>query len=407
MRILYVSQYFPPEMGAPAGRVYELSRAWAGHRHQVTVLTTMPHHPTGIVPTSYRRKMLVRERIDGIDVVRTWIFPAANRGFVRRTASYLSFMVSAIVTGFFFVRRHDVVIATSPQFFVSIAGAVLGASGRGRFVLEIRDLWPDSLIAVGALTKAWAIRALKRLEYYLYRKARHIVVVTQSFERILSDNGVPREKISVITNGVDLAKFSPGEGQGLREALGLNGKFVVAYIGTIGLAHGLEVVLRAAERLRSDEDIVFLLVGEGARRGEIEREQRRMGLENVVFTGEQPRDRIPDFLRAADACLVHLRRDPLFEAVIPSKVFEIMGCGKPIIMGVGGEARELVERAGAGISFESEDEEGLMAAIERLKEDGALRERMGEDGRRFVERHYNREALAGHYLELIEEQTRA
>ncbi|MFH0964469.1 MAG: glycosyltransferase family 4 protein [Planctomycetota bacterium] len=401
MRILYVSQYFPPEMGAPAARVHEMSRAWARRGARVTVLTAMPHHPTGVVPRRYRRKRLLREERDGIRVVRTWIWPAANRGFVKRTTSYLTFMASAIVSGLTAVRKHDVVIASSPQFFVGIAGWALAKLGRGKFVFEVRDLWPDSLLAVGAMREGPAFRMLKRVERFLYREAWKIVVVTESSGRILSESGIGEEKIEVVTNGVDLETFHPGEDEETRRGLGLAGRFVVSYVGTIGLAHGLEVILRAAEKLRQAPEIVFIVVGEGAERERIEREKEGMGLRNVLFTGEVPRERIPGILRASDACLVHLKRAKLFETVIPSKIFEIMGCGKPILMGVRGEARRLVEEAGAGVLFESEDEDGLVAAIQKLRSDKGLARRLGAGGRAFVEARYSREAMAERFLSFL------
>ena len=398
---MYLSQYFPPEMGAPPARVDGFSRLWAAWGHDVSVLTAFPHHPTGVVPRGYRRKRFARETRDGVTVVRTWIYPSANRGLVRRTLSYLSFMISAIFTGFFALRPHDVIIATSPQFFVAVAGWVLSVLGRGRFILEVRDLWPDSIIAVGALRSPWIIRPLKRLERFLYRQADRIVVVTESSKQILEESGVPAEKISVVTNGVELDRFRPGEEPALRRRLGVDGRFVVSYIGTIGMAHALDVVLRAAEAMPAESDVLFVIVGEGALRKRLEDESQARGLRNVRFAGEQARERIPALLRASQACLVHLKRADLFKTVIPSKIFEIMACGRPILMGVGGEAARLVERAGAGIVFESENDAQLREAIHTLQADPDGLRRMGEAGRRFVETGYGRGQLARRYAALL------
>lgn len=404
LRVLYMSQYFPPEMGAPAGRVWGFSRLWTQAGREVTVLTAFPHHPTGVVPRRYQRKRLARERPDGVSVVRTWIYPAANRGVVKRILSYLSFMVSAIFTGFFVVRGHDVIIASSPQFFVGVAGWVLGVLGRGKFVFEVRDLWPDSMVAVGAIKHRGIIALLKRLEYFLYRRAHRVVVVTESTKRVLVEGGIPAEKISVVTNGVDIDEFAPGREEGLRRRLDIHDRFVISYIGTIGMAHGLEVVLRAGQKLRDegDCDVVFLIIGEGARKQQLDDERRRRGLENVRFMGQQPRERIPALLRASDACLVHLRAAELFATVIPSKIFEIMGCGRPILMGVGGEAARIVERGEAGVVFESENADQLVALVRKLRSDRELASGLGEGGRELAVNEYCRDVLARRYMELLE-----
>lgn len=377
---------------------------WAQWGSDVTVLTAFPHHPTGVVPRRYQRKRLVREEADGVSVVRTWIYPAANRGVAKRILSYLSFMVSAIFTGLFVVRRHDVIVASSPQFFVGVAGWVLSVLGRGKFVFEVRDLWPDSLVAVGAIKHQAIIAPLKRLEYFLYRRAHRVVVVTESTKRVLEEGGIASEKISVVTNGVDVDVFTPGTEEALRRRLDVHDKFVVSYIGTIGLAHALEVVLHAARKLRDDGDgdVVFLIVGEGARKQQLEDQLRQLGLDNVRFIGQQPRNRIPALLRASDACLVHLRAAELFTTVIPSKIFEIMGCGRPILMGVGGEAARIVERGRAGIAFESENAAQLVDMVRKLNNDRELLKRMGETAREFAVREYGRDRLARKYAELLE-----
>ena len=336
--------------------------------------------------------------------MRTWIYPAANRGVAKRILSYLSFMVSAIFTGLFVLRAHDVIVASSPQFFVGVTGWVLSALGRGKFVFEVRDLWPDSVVAVGAIKREEIIRPLKRLEYFLYRRAHRVVVVTESTRRVLVEGGIPAEKISVVTNGVDISVFAPGEEEELRRRLDVHDKFVISYIGTIGMAHGLEVALRAGQKLRDsgDTDVVFLIIGEGARKQQLDDQRRRLGLGNVRFVGQRPREQIPALLRASNACLVHLRAAELFTTVIPSKIFEIMGCGRPILMGVGGEAARIVESAGAGVAFESEDADQLVALVRKLRNDKELLSRMGKAGRKLVVNEYGQDALARRYIELLE-----
>ena len=223
MRILYVSQYYPPEPGAPAARVSELAQAWSRAGHEVTVLTGLPHHPTGVVPKRYRRQIAIRERINGVEVLRTWLYATANRGKVRRSLSYASFGLSAILSGLVLAKRPDVLIATSPQFLCAVAGHTIAGTRRLPFVFEVRDLWPESIVAVGALPAGHPlIRGLEVVENRLYREAAKIVVVTDSFRDRLISRGIPAEKIGVIKNGVDLERFVPrSQDTDLRKRFGL------------------------------------------------------------------------------------------------------------------------------------------------------------------------------------------
>jgi len=394
-------------MGAPAARVHELSRAWARAGHDVTVLTAFPHHPTGIIPPGYRGRIMMRERIDRIDVLRTWVYATANKGFLKRTLSYISFMLSAIFLGLPCLgRRYDVVVATSPQFFVAVAGCVISTLLRKPFVFELRDLWPESIVAVGALRNPIVIRILESMEMMLYRRARAICAVADSYVDILRKRGIDPGKIFVVKNGVDLERFRPrgkSAGAAVAEEFDLAGKFVCIYIGTIGMAHGLEIVLEAAERTQDDDSLVYLLVGEGARRPELEGKAGARALANVIFTGQQPRERVADFLAASDAVLVHLKKAELFKHVIPSKIFEIMACARPIIMGVAGEGARIVEEAGAGAAIEPENTDEFLGAVETLRADDARRRKMGASGRRYVEASFDREKLAADYLRHLEE----
>jgi glycosyltransferase involved in cell wall biosynthesis len=310
-------------------------------------------------------------------------------------------MLSAIFLGIPSVGRgYDVVIATSPQFFVGIAGLVIATWKRTPFVFEVRDLWPASIVAVGALTNRFIIGILESIEMMLYRRARIVVAVADSTVDILGRRGIPPAKIAVVKNGVDLDKFAPGadDGRAVREEFGLAGKFVTSYIGTIGMAHGLDIVLDAAERTKADDAVAYMIVGEGARREEIEAAAVERGLSNVVFAGQQPRERVAEFLAASDAVLVHLKKTDLFEHVIPSKIFEIMACEKPIIMGVAGEAAAIIAEAKSGIVIEPEDSDALIAAVRRLQSDAAARTAMGKAGRAYVEAHFSRDRLAEDYL---------
>lgn len=401
MRILYLSQYFPPEMGAPAARVHELSREWVRLGHEVTVLTGFPNHPTGVIPAEYRGRLIRRETVDGIRVVRTPIYAAANRGFLRRVLNYVSYASSASLLGPFLTPRPDVLIATSPQFLTAVAGLWLSALKRVPFVLEVRDLWPQSIVEVGAMRAgSLPIRLLEWLERLLYRRADHIVPVTESFVEPIASRGGDRSRMTVITNGVDLELFRPLPRDEARRALGLSPGFLAVYVGTHGMAHGLDLVLDAA-RLPAARDMTFLLVGEGAEKAALKARAAAEGIANVLFWDQQPRDQVARIVAASNACLVLLRDKPLFRTVIPSKIFEFMGSGRAIVTTVDGESRGIVERAGAGVFVPPERPDALAEALAALAANPARVESLGRSGRSYVEGNYARPALAARYAEAL------
>lgn len=402
MKILYASQYFPPEMGAPAARVHEMSREWVRLGHQVTVLTGFPNHPTGVVPPEYRGQWLRRDIIDGIQVVRVPIYAAANKGFAKRIVNYLSFGASASAVGPFVATRPDVVIATSPQFLTAVAGYWLSRLYRVPFVFEVRDLWPRSIVEVGAMSATSpVVKVLEQIELFLYRSASRIVVVTESFVDEIRARGIDRSKLSVITNGVDLDLFQPGSRQEARARLGLPADgFIATYVGTHGMAHGLDMLLDAAARLVAD-GITLLLVGEGAEKAALRERATREGIRNVVFWDQRPRSEIADVCAAANVCLVLLRGKELFRTVIPSKIFEFMGAGRAIHTTVDGESRSIIERAGAGVFSPPEDVEAFVATMRGYAASPAALDELGMSGRRYAEANYSRPALAARYADLL------
>jgi len=406
VKILYVSQYFPPEMGAPAARVAELSRYWAQDGHDVTVLTGFPNHPTGVVPAEYRRKfrqLVVREKTGGVNVIRTWLLPFPNRKTYERIMNYSSFCFSAACTGLF-AERPDVVIASSPQLLVGLSGWWLARRKRSRFVFEVRDLWPESLAAVGVgHEKSLVYRALARIAGFLYRKSDHIVVVTPAFKDYLVQHWqVKPGKISVVENGVEADLFSPRSESGLRTELGADGKFIVSYIGTMGNAHGLQTVIEAAEQLQSAApNVLFLLVGEGAEKQQLVSLARSRRLSNLRFVDQQSRENIPAYICASDACLVLLKKSEIFKTVIPSKMLEFMSCARPVILGVEGQARQILEDAQAGVCIEPENPSELAQAILRLADDEQLRETLGRNGRRHVLQYFSRRQSATAYIDVL------
>ncbi len=402
MRILYVSQYFPPEMGAPSARVFELSRRWVQNGDRVTVLTSFPNHPTGVIPSEYRGYRFLEEEKNGIRVVRTYIFAAPNKGFFKRVLSYFSFMCSSILQGTRKVGQQDVLIATSPQFFVGIAGYIISRLKNIPFVFEVRDLWPESIVQLGQLRNRLVIRFLEWIEMTLYRKAAHIVGVADSTLQILTERGVPAQKISIIKNGVDLELFQCHMPQNeLKKKHRLQDKFIVSYIGTHGLSHALDKVLDTASLLSSEKDILFLLVGEGAEKENLIKKARDLNLQNVQFLDQIEKKQLPEYYALSDVILVTLRDLPLFRSVIPSKIFEIMAMARPIVISVDGESRRLVEEAQAGIFSPPENVQMLKEKILELKNNPELCARLGANGRRYVEQHFDRNRLADQYQELL------
>jgi colanic acid biosynthesis glycosyl transferase WcaI len=408
VKILYVSQYFPPEMGAPAARADELSRHWAQLGHDVTILTGFPNHPTGIVPEDWRshfHRLHYTETVDGVRVVRTWLWPLPNRKAHERIRNYASFCISAAVSGLA-LRGPQVIIATSPQLLVALSGWWLAFWKRVPFVFEVRDLWPESLAAVGAGEEGTLLhRTLGAIAGFLYRHADRIVVVTPAFkDHLIRYWNVPASKISIVENGVetDLFRLDPAA-MDVRKQLRLEDRFLICYIGTMGNAHGLETLIAAAEELRTAlPNAMFLLIGEGAEKERIVGLAASRGLTNLQFLGQQPREQIPAYISAADICLVMLKKTELFKTVIPTKLLEYMACERPVVVAVDGQARQIVEEARGGVFVEPENSEALVKAILDLAEDPERRRQMGASGRQYIVSKFSREKTAHDYIAVLE-----
>jgi len=398
MHILFLTDNFPPEMNAPASRTFEHAKRWVAAGARVTVVTCFPNFPAGKIFPGYRNRFYQREVMDGIEVVRVWSYVTANEGFIKRTLDYLSFLPPAVIASLF-ISRPNVVVATSPQFFCAVAGFFVSRLKRRPFVFELRDLWPDSIVAVGAMKESFPLKMLRRLEYYLYRKATRIVSLTHSFKTVLTNNGIPADKIVVVPNGADLDAYQPGERpDALATKIGIENKFVAAYVGTIGMAHGLETLLKTAAQLRHRSDIAFVLVGPGAQKDELEQLAKEQKLDNIFFVGPVTKTEVKAYWRLADVALVLLKDVPLFQHVIPSKMFEAMSTEKPIILGVRGESQGILEKSRAGIVIPPEDDVALSEAILKLADDREMRETMGKAGRQFVTTHFDRDQLAKEML---------
>ncbi len=404
IRILFLTHYFHPEGNAPASRVLALGKRWVKAGHQVTVITCAPNVPNGVVYPGYKNRWCQRETVEGIEVVRVWTYIAANEGTVLRILNYLSYMVTAAWRALR-MPRPDLVVATSPQFFCGWAGIIAARLRRVPLVLEIRDIWPESIAAVEAIENRRVLRFVEYLERKMYEAPRRIVTVGDGYRRRLIEKGVPESKLDVVMNGLDTEIFSPRPpDRELARRWNLEGKFVCSYIGTIGLACGLDTVLKAAVDLKEHghRDVVFLLVGDGAKKTALADDVRRQELDNVRFTGRQDKQTIPDWLAVSNACLVHLKKTELFKTVMPSKIFEAAGMARPIINGVSGFAEDFVKKAGAGICIEPENVQQLVEAVLYLKNNPEEAARMGESGRNYVFTRYNRDKLAGDYLKILE-----
>lgn len=403
MRIIIVTHYFPPEIGAPQARLSALAAAWTAEGDDVTVLTGMPNHPTGVIPPAYRGAIRRRDRLDGYRVLRTWLYATPNEGVVRKTMGHLSFMITSVLLGGRASGPADVVVVSSPTFFAIGAGWLLARLKRARLVVEVRDLWPAIFSELGVLTSRPVIRLLERLELAAYAAADTVIVVSDGFRANLIGRGVPAGKVHTIRNGVRPDEFDPGAEPDarLRARLGARpGDCLVLYAGTHGISQGLTSVADAAARL-TQEEVRFAFVGEGADKQRLRDRVAEHGLRNVSLLPGMPHEQVPALLAAADICLVPLRDVPLFSAFIPSKMFEYLAAGKPVVGALAGEAAQILREAGAWV-VPPGDSEALAAAIRALAADPGRRVAMGRQGRCYVEKYFDRGTLARLYRKLLD-----
>lgn len=407
MRTLIVTHYFPPEIGAPQARLSEMARSWAAEGDDVTVLTGMPNHPTGVIPPRYRRRLLMTENVDSYRVVRTWLYATPNEGIIKKTLGHVSFMLSSVLLGLRKVGRPDVVVVSSPTFFSIWAGWVIAKIRGARFVVEIRDLWPAIFVELGVLTNRHVIRMLEIAELTAYRWADAVIVVSEGFRENLIERGVPSSKVNTIRNGVDLERFDPtgvtvDERDAARGRLGADADdTLVLYIGAHGISHGLSSVADAAvEFQHKDATVRFAFVGDGAAKAELERHVSELQLDNVTMLPGVPREEVPVLLAAADICLVPLRDVALFTTFIPSKIFEYLAAEKAVIGAVRGESAEILREAHA-VVVEPESPGELADAIRTLADDAGTRDEMGRLGRAYVEAEFDRNRLARRYRAIL------
>jgi glycosyltransferase involved in cell wall biosynthesis len=403
MKVLFLSHYFPPEVNAPAIRTFEHCREWAAAGHEVHVITCVPSHPRGIPFPGYRTARYQREELEGIQVHRIWTYLAANQGVVKRTLNYASFLPSAAWRALR-LGPFEVIIATSPQFFTAVTGYCVSRLKAAPWIFELRDLWPDSIAAVGAMKSSRLLRMIEKFELHMYRHAQAVVCLTHAFVENLKQRGITSKKLYYVPNGVEVGYWRKGNGAKVREKYGMTDEeCLVSYIGTIGMAHGIHTILDCADSLKAvHPDVRFLVVGDGAELDGIREQVKSRRLSNVLLPGLIPHEAVKDYLAATDISLVLLRRSEVFLTVLPSKMFESMAAGKPIILGVEGEARRVLEQSGGGLAVPPENSQALAQAILTLVRDREFRENLGKSGSLFVASEFNRKALAAKYLSLLE-----
>jgi glycosyltransferase involved in cell wall biosynthesis len=399
MKILFLTDNFPPEVNAPASRTYEHCVEWVKAGEDVTVITCEPNFPKGKVYDGYKNRLYKKEMMDGIKVIRVWSYIAENKGTIKRTLDYISYSVTSFFAGLF--QKADIIVATSPQFFTALSGRTLSAWKHTPWIMEVRDLWPESIKTVGAVKDGSIIRYFERQEMKCYRKAKKIVVVTDSFRKKLIARGVPQEKIFVIKNGVNKDLFRPvPKDKALISQLGLDGKKIIGYIGTHGMAHKLDFILRCAKNMEGKNNYHFLLIGSGAEKANLLKLKEELQLTNVTMLDSVPKTEVSKYISILDIALINLRKSDLFTTVIPSKIFENAGMEIPIIMGVEGEAKEIVEGYGAGLCFEPENEQDFDEKLDMLLTDDDLYQKCKEGCRRLAD-DFDRKKLAKEMLEII------
>ncbi len=405
MNVAFFSHYFSPEIGAPSARIHDLARCWLKMGHTVQVITCFPNHPTGQLYPGYRSGRYLHERLDGIEVHRHWSYITPNKGFIKKTLGHLSYMPAAALLSNRYVKSPDVAIGTSPTFFAAMAGASFARRRRIPFIMEVRDLWPAIFVELGVIRNRQLIALLERFEMRLYRQATKIVVVTEAFRQKLIQRGLPAEKIVTIRNGADVEFWKPtGTSDQIRQKHGLEGRFVVAYIGAHGISHSLDRILDCAHELRGFPEIHFLFVGEGAEKSKLVQRAGELKLANTTFLDPVGKNEVRELYELADICLVPLRNIPLFDAFIPSKLFEMLAMGRPIIGSLRGEAAEILKRSGAALIVEPEDSHALAdAVLDLYRRPAEARREMGRRGHEFVVSHYSRQTLATRYLDLMNE----
>ena len=402
MKILFITDNFPPEVNAPATRTFEHVIEWQKKGVEVTIVTCAPNFPHGKVYDGYKNKLYQKEMYKGIEVIRVWSYVSSNSGFAKRVLDYVSFAFMAFIVGLF--RKQDIIIATSPQFFTTWAAWALSKIKRTPWIFELRDLWPESIKTVGAMKQGKAIDFLERVELGLYKSSDKVIAVTDAFKKNLINRGIEENKISVVTNGSNLELFYPRDKEtALLQELNLENKFIVGYIGTHGMAHSLDFIMNSIAEIK-DNDIHFLFIGDGAMKKNIVNIAEKLKLANVTFLNPISKDEVPRYLSLVDVSLAPLKKDDNFKTVIPSKIFEASAMLKPTLLGVEGQAQEILEKYNAGLCFEPENMNDFIEKLLILKNHKDTYN-LCQDGCKSLANDFNRKRLAAEMLVIIRKIT--
>ncbi len=398
LRVIILTQYYPPEIGAPQARLHELTRALVAAGHDTVVLTAMPSYPVGRVYDGYGG-LFRRESRDGADVLRTWAYANQSPALIKRLANYLSFVFSSLVGGLLFLPKADYLICESPPVFLGLTAFTLSAAKGARWIFNVSDLWTDTAVRVNALSEGWKLRLAVKLEASCYRRAWRVSGQSREITSLIEDRhrGVRTYHFS---NGVNVEMFDPAlRTEEARRELGFDPYCVVLYSGLHGLAQGLMQVLEAARLLKDEAGLRFVLIGDGPEKQKLIVAAQRMGLDNVEFRDPAPREQMPRVVCSADIGLVPLKsRIP---GAVPSKLYEAMGCGIPVVLAAAGEPADIVESAGCGLVAPPGDAQAMAAAIRQLARDPAARARLGRAGRRAAEEQFNRKVISAKFIEFL------
>ena len=401
MRILILSQYYEPE---PLPKPSDLAQALAERGHVVSVVTGFPNYPSGRLYPGYRFCLFQKEKINGVPLVRTFTLPYHGRSSLGRIFNYASFMVSGVL-GAFLSPPCDLIYVWHPPLTIGLTAWMIGLIKRAPFVYDVQDIWPESLTAAGKVNHPMVIWAMHQMERFIYKRAKHLLVVTPGAKKNLVGKGVPAEKITVAGLWVDEARFLEGSkenGVDVRGRYGLGSRFVVMYAGNMGYLQDLETILRCADILRSEERIVFVLVGDGVERERLVSRARELALRNVIFVESQPTSVIPAFLSSADVLLVHLKYSEVHNLVIPGKTLAYLASGRPIIMAMNGAGGDLIREAKAGLVIPPEDPDQMAKAVLRVERlSHSERAALGNNGRSFLLTCFSKDKVVGQYEDIF------
>lgn len=402
MKILFLTQYCPPEVGAPQNRIFEFAKQLKKFGHDITILTAMPNYPKGEIFPEYKNKKIILEELDGIKIVRSYIYATKSKSFIKRMRNYLSFTFSSVFSGSKYIEKQDIVIVESPPLFLGWSGYVIAKRKKAKFIFNVSDLWPESAIKLGVLHNKLFIKLSTWLEEFCYKKAVAVTGQTQGIVDNIINRGFEKSKVHLITNGVDTELFNKkNRDEEFRKELELDNKLAICYAGNHGIAQGLEVIINTAEILKDYKDIKFLFIGDGPEKNGLIESAKNKRLDNIIFLPVQPKKNMPRIIASMDAAIIPLKKLDLFKGALPSKMFETLASEVPIILAVEGEAERLINNAKAGIVIEPENSEQMAEAILKLYNNRSLINEYGKNGRKYAIENYSRENITKKFENIL------